>query len=111
MPGINDTAFPPDYPDVLGTITGGARLNVELVLCAFAVYPTSTAIGQPLEELVLLQNTCDKAIQVDVTVQLPRKNSQGNRMSLFTSKAEIRVFLQWIETGSTHIPIVSHLPA
>src|SRR5450432_3524308 len=110
MPGNNDTAFPPDYPDVLGTITGGVRLNVELVQCAFAVYPQSTAIGQPLEALVLLQNICDKPIQVDLTVQLPRKDSQGNRMSLITPKDEIKVTLQGGETGLLHMPIVPHLP-
>ncbi len=100
----------PDYPDVLGTITGGPRLNVDAAQCAFAVYPRSTAIGQPFEALVLLQNACDKPIQVNVTLQLPRKDSAGNRVSLITPKDAILVNLQPAETGILHIPIVPHLP-
>ena len=88
-----------DYPDVLGTITGGSRLNVELVQCAFGVYPTSTALGQPFEALVLLQNICDRPLQVTVTVQLPRKDSNGNRMSVIAAKDEITGFFYQFKRG------------
>src|ERR1044071_1767619 len=110
MPGTTDTNAVLDYPDVLGTITGGSRLNVELIQCAFAVYPPSTALGQPFEALVLLQNICDRPLQVNVAVQLPRKDSNGNRMSVITSKDEVLITLQGGETGLLHIPIVPHLP-
>jgi hypothetical protein len=110
MPGNIDPNTVPDYPDVLGTITGGSRLNVELVQCAFAVYPSSTALGQPFEALVLLQNICDRPLQINVAVQLPRKDSNGNRMSVITSKDEVLITLQGGETGLLHIPIVPHLP-
>src|SRR5258708_3953624 len=110
MPTTTPASAPPDYPDVLGTITSGARLNVEVAQCAFAVSPPSSAVGQPLEGLVLLQNVCDKPIQVQITVQLPRKDSQGNRMTLITPKDEIMVGMEAAETGLLHIPIVPHLP-
>jgi hypothetical protein len=105
-----DANTPPDLPDVLGTITGGPRLNIEAVQCAFAVYPRSTAIGQPFEALVLLQSACDKPIQVNVLLQLPRKDAAGNRVSLITPKDSILVTLQPAEVGILHVPIVPHLP-
>src|SRR4051812_32947003 len=106
----NTDNIPSDYPDVLGTITGGPRLNVDVVQCAFTVYPRATAIGQPFEALVLLQNACDKPVQVGVSLQLPRKDTSGNRISLITSKDEITVGMQPGETGILHVPIVPHLP-
>src|ERR1041385_2840205 len=110
MPGNVDTNTVLDFPDVLGTITGGSHLNVDLVQCAFGVYPTSTALGQPFEALVLLQNTCDRPLQVIVSLRLPRKDANGNRMSMITAKDEIPVTLQGGETGLLHIPVVPHLP-
>ncbi len=110
MPGNIDSNTVLDFPDVLGTITGGSRLNVDLVQCAFGIYPASTALGQPFEALVLLQNTCDRPLQMNVSVQLPRKDSNGNRMSVITSKDEILTTLQGGETGLLHIPVVPHLP-
>jgi hypothetical protein len=99
-----------DYPDVLGTITGGLRLNVEVVQCAFTVYPRATALGQPFEALILLQNACDKPVQVAITLQLPRKDTNGQRMSLVTGKDEILVGMQPGETGLVHVPVVPHPP-
>src|SRR5579859_3028437 len=99
-----------EYPDVLGTITGGVRLNVDVVQCAFAIYPPSSAVGQPLEGLILLQNACDKPVQVTVYIQLPRKDLAGNRMTLITPKDEIPVSMAAGETGLLHVPIVPHLP-
>src|SRR5579859_7009356 len=110
MAPTTDAKLPLDYPDVLGTITGGARLNVDLVQCALAAYPPSTAVGQPFEGLVLLQNTIDKPVQVDVTLQLPRKDANGNRITMITPKDQVQVTLQGGETGLLHIPIVPHLP-
>ncbi len=110
MPAATDTKLPLDYPDVLGTITGGARLNVDFAQCALAVYPPSTAVGQPFEGLLLLQNIIDKPIQVDVALQLPRKDSSGNRITMITPKDQVQVTLQGGETGLLHIPIVPHLP-
>src|SRR5258708_9576965 len=99
MAQTSDTNLPPDYPDVLGTITGGARLNVDFVQCALAAYPPSTAVGQPFEGLLLLQNMIDKPVQVDVTLQLPRKDVNGNRISMITAKDQAQVTLQGGETG------------
>jgi hypothetical protein len=106
----HESAAPLDYPDVLGTITGGPRLTIDVVQCAFAVYPRGTAVGQPFEALVLLQNICDKPIQVQVSLMLPRKDTSGNRLTLITPKDEIVINMQPGETGMLHMPVVPHLP-
>jgi len=97
-------------PDVLGMITGGARLNISVIQCALAVHPTSIAVGQTLEALLLLQNACDKPVQVQVTIQLPRKDAAGNRLTLISVKEPPVVSMQPGETGLLHIPIVAFPP-
>jgi len=96
-----------ELPDVLGMITGGLRVSVGVVQCAFATYPRATALGQPFEGLLLLQSTCDKSLPVTVTVKLPKKDASGARLNLWTPKEVIQLTLQPAETGLLHIPIVS----
>src|SRR5258707_1646442 len=93
MPGNSNSNAQPEYPDVLGTITGGMGHNIDIVQCAFAGYPPSTAVGQPLEALVLFQNTCDKPIQITASIQLSRKNSQGNPICLVKPQNEIQLWM------------------
>lgn len=105
-----DTTSELDYPDILGMITGGPRLNVEVVQCAFGVHPHAAAVGQPFEALVLLQNACDKPAQVTVTVRLPRKDATGNRINISTPKEVIPINLEASEMGLLHIPVVTSEP-
>lgn len=98
-----------DYPDVLGMITGGPRFSAEVVQCAFGIHPRTFATGQVIEALLLLQNTCDKPVQVSVMPHLPKKDIDGNRLSMITVKDTIQITLPPAETGLVHIP-VSALP-
>lgn len=108
------TAFPPDFngelPDVLGMITGGLRLNLGLLQCAHALYPRTTTAGQPLEALILLQNSADKPLALTLNVRLPKRDSAGNRLTLWTPKEVISLTLQPAEMGLLHIPLVSRPP-
>ena len=36
-----------NYPDILGAITGGARLNVDMVQCALTVRPIQVPSDSP----------------------------------------------------------------
>jgi hypothetical protein len=110
MPDSADPNARPDYPDVLGSITGGTRHVVSVVQCALGVYPRAAVIGQPFEALVLVQNASDQLAQVMVTIQLPRKDTQGRRISLVTTKDVFAFEMQPAEVGLLHIPIVPHLP-
>jgi hypothetical protein len=100
----------PDFPDVMGMVTGGARLSAGAVQYALALYPTSVAVGQALEALVLLQNACDRPIPVAVTLHLPRKDVDGNRMSLIAPKESLTVNLGPGEAGLLHVPIIPYPP-
>ncbi|MHB8627313.1 MAG: hypothetical protein ACYDBJ_11095 [Aggregatilineales bacterium] len=98
------------YPDVLGLLSGGARLTVETVQCALGVYPHGAAIGQPFEALVVLQNLCDQSVPVKVTIKLPRRTATGERLSLFAPRETLDVPLPPGEVGLLHFPILAQLP-
>jgi hypothetical protein len=106
----NPTLSNLSYPDVLGMITGGERIGVDVVQCAFGLHPRSTAVGQPFEALALLQNTCDKTVQVSLALRLPRKDSAGKALTLLTPKDRVQVNLQPGETGLMFLPIVVQAP-
>jgi hypothetical protein len=99
-----------DLPDVLGMITGGARLTLGPVQCAYVLHPHAATIGQPIEALVLLQNVADKPTQVTLTLRLPKRDHSGNRVALWTPRESITLTLQAAETGLLHIPLVSRPP-
>ena len=99
------------YPDVLGTITGGTRANVGVVQCALAVYPRVVVQGKPFEALILLQNICDKPIQIEVAMQLPQKDPEGNRFALTTPQMVIPLELGPGETSLLHAPVTVRSPS
>jgi hypothetical protein len=101
----------PDLPDVLGMITGGLRINIGLLQCAFALHPRATVLGQPLEALIVLQSAANTPLQLNFTVRLPKRDANGNRLALWTPKETIQLVLQPAETGLLHIPIVSRQPS
>ncbi|MCC7207481.1 MAG: hypothetical protein IT323_09250 [Anaerolineae bacterium] len=100
----------PDFPDVLGMVTGGARQSAGAVHYALALYPTSVTVGQALEALILLQNACNRPVPVAVTLYLPRKDVDGNRMSLVAPKENLTVNLGPGEAGLLHVPIIPYPP-
>ena len=98
------------YPDVLGFVSGDNRLTVDCVQAALGIYPTQVAVGQPFELLVLLQNLCDHSITPKAVIQLPRRNSMGERLSLFTPRDTIDVSMAPGEVGLLHVPVRPQLP-
>jgi hypothetical protein len=110
MPGNNTQNTALGYPDVLGMVTGGIRHHAEVVQCAFAVHPTSITVGQALEALVLIQNACDRPIHVRLHLSLPRKDVEGNRISLVAAKEMIPLDLHGGEVGLLHVPIIPFPP-
>ncbi len=93
------------YPDVLGMLSAGARLNTEAVQAAMGIYPKQMAVGQSFEILLILQNIYDQKVEGTVTVQLPKKDAAGNRLLIFTAQETIPVTLGPGEVGLLHIPI------
>jgi hypothetical protein len=99
-----------DYPDILGTITGGRRYEMETLQCALGVYPGGSALGQPFELLVVLQSLIDQPQTVTLTVRLPRKDSAGRRLSFFVPKKQIAQPIGPGEVGVLHIPVIAQPP-
>ena len=99
-----------DYPDVLGAITGGVRLEMETVQVAAGVYPGTTMHGQPFEVLVLLQSKVDKPQEVALAVQLPLRDSHGQRLSFFLPRKQLKITLNAGEVGVVHLPVVAQPP-
>jgi hypothetical protein len=99
-----------DYPDVLGTITGGIRYDFKTVQCALGIYPERSAVGQPFEILVILQSTIDQTQDVELSLRFPRKDSAGNRLSFFTPRRQVKATLGPGEVGLMQIPIIAQPP-
>jgi hypothetical protein len=100
----------PMYPDVLGAITGGTRVSMDQLQFAMGVYPRKTAINQPIEIVLLLQNMVDQSMQVKVGLQLPTQDKKGDPVVIDTPKKTVSLGLRPGEVGVLHLPIVPHPP-
>lgn len=99
-----------DYPDVLGAITGGSRLELDTMQVAAGVYPGKTMHGQPFEILLLLQSKLDQPQEVALALQLPLRDSAGHRLSFFVPRKQLKVNLNPGEVGVVHLPVIVQPP-
>ena len=102
--------FEPLYPDVLGAITGGTRININELQVALGVFPQRTYLNQPLEVVLILQNTVDQPMQVKVGIQLPTEDKKGNPVVIDTPRKIMTLTLRAGEVGVLHTPIVPRPP-
>ncbi|MCA0454456.1 MAG: hypothetical protein LCI00_10815 [Chloroflexi bacterium] len=96
----------PVFPDILGSITGGARFNVNAAQVALAVRPRNVRAGRPFEVILLIQNAADSDLDVTAILQLPQDaKKKPNR---FIAKAErLVVGLRPAEVGYVVLPVTS----
>ena len=102
----------PNYPDVLGAITGGPRLNIDVVQVALAIRPAQIPAGQTGELILLAQNASDQDIDVLIQVELPERD-QAKQKNVFTAaKTKLRIGLRPAEAGSgaAHYRRADHPP-
>lgn len=97
------------YPDVLGMLSAGARLNTEAVQAAMGIYPTKVAPGQSFEILILLQNIYDQKVEGTVTVHVPKRDTVGTVLNIFVAQDHIHVALGPGEVGLLHIPVTPQI--
>jgi hypothetical protein len=95
----------PNYPDILGLLTGGVRQNVGMAQTALAVRPRVVRAGRPFEAILVMQNAYDVPIDVTVIVQLPGRDVKGKKDRFFTDKERILVGLEAAEVGYLKMPI------
>jgi hypothetical protein len=98
-----------NYPDVLGAITGGTRLNNSVVQLALAVRPRVVRAGRPFEVILLVQNASDADIDMTATLQLPEQDAARQKGRFVTKAARLVVGLKPAEVGYVVLP-VSCLP-
>ncbi len=97
----------PNYPDILGAITGGTRLNLDVIQCALAMRPHQIPAGHFAELILLLQNASD--IDVDVTVSpiLPDHDTDKRKGTFSAKNNRLLVGLRPAEVGYVVLPITT----
>ncbi|MBI1277651.1 MAG: hypothetical protein GC179_05950 [Anaerolineaceae bacterium] len=96
----------PLYPDVLGSITGGARISMDKLQCALGIFPTQTYMNQPVEVILILQNMVDQPMQIKVGLQLPSQDKKGHPVVIDTAQKTLAVSMRPGEVGVLRIPII-----
>lgn len=100
-------ASQPNYPDVLGHITGGARLNVSVVQLALAVRPRVSRAGRPFEAILLIQNASDVDVDVTTTLQIPETDAKKQKKRFIAGHERLVVGLRPAEMGYVVLPLSS----
>jgi hypothetical protein len=96
-------------PDVLGSITGGQRANLQWLHVATALRPREVRAGRAFEMLLLIQNLSDLELEVTATLRLPEKDSKGQKDRFLTKAGRLIVKLESAGVGLIMLP-VSSLP-
>lgn len=106
MPSVPE---PINYPDVLGYITGGARVSFKPVQVAIALEPAVTRAGKPIAVYLLLQNASDADLDVVVTLRLPDRDAKGQKERFITRADRLNLKLEAAQVGAVLLPM-STLP-
>jgi hypothetical protein len=94
------------YPDVLGAITGGARISMNELQFALGLFPQYAYLKQPLEVILILQNMVDQNMQVRVAVNLPPQDQRGHPLVVDIPRKMLTLGLRPGEVGVLRMPIV-----
>jgi hypothetical protein len=98
----------PDYPDVLGTITQGARLTLDMADLALAIRPGTPAAAKPFDVILLIQNSASCDLDVTVRLIIPEKDLKGARDRFVTKMVKkIAVGLRAAEVGYVVLPMMA----
>lgn len=96
-----------NYPDVLGAITGGARVNIGVIQAAVALRPRVIWAGRAFEVIVLLQNASDVDVDVIATLKLPEQDVKKQRERFVTKSKRLLVGLKPAEVGYVALPAMT----
>ncbi len=94
-----------NYPDVLGYITGGPRLNAGVTQLALAVRPRVVRAGHPFEAILLIQNASDVAVDLIATLQMPELDARRQRRRFVSKTERLVVGLRAAEVGYVSLPL------
>lgn len=96
-----------NYPDLLGSITGGARYNVNVAQVALGVRPRNVRAGRTLEVILLIQNAADVDIDVTATLQIPTHDAKKKPKRFIAKSERLVVGLRPAEVGYVLLPVTT----
>lgn len=96
---------PPNYPDVLGMLTGGPRCNVNVVQVALAVRPRVVRAGRPFEAVLVVQNAANVDVDVTATLHLPERDAKKQKGQFGSGHTRLLVGLRPAEVGYVTLPV------
>jgi hypothetical protein len=100
----------PNYPDILGYVTGGQRLTINnIVEIAAAVHPPTVRVGRPFEVIAVMQNVTDVNLQVTAVLQLPQKDANKATDRFITKDDRLSITLHPAETGYLILPVSTEM--
>lgn len=97
-----------NLPDLLGAITSGERVNMDVVQVALGVRPRSTPAGRPFDVIVLLQNAADIEVDVAVQMRFPDRDSKKTRNPFVYRQDRVLVGMHPAEVGYLVLPVNSN---
>ena len=98
---------PIQYPDVLGALTGGQRVNFGVIQCALTLRDDRVAAGRTAEALLLVQNACDQTTDVSIQVRVPEQDAKKRKGRFLTHPTKLVLAIKPGEVGYFTIPIAT----
>jgi hypothetical protein len=102
------TNHTPNYPDILGYITHGKRINVNVIQAAVAIRPRIVRTGRNFAVIILIQNAADVDVDITVSFQLPEQDAARNKERFQTEKNRLLIGLRPAEVGFVTLPAYAH---
>jgi hypothetical protein len=103
---VPDHARELNYPDILGLLSGGPFLNLDMIQCAMTVRPAQTPAGRLCDIVVVMQNAADIDVDVTVTLDLPDRDLAGGKGRFSARTSRLLVGLRPAEVGVMTLPIL-----
>ncbi len=97
----------PNYPDILGLITGGDRCNIGMAQVAVAVRPRLVRAGRPFEVILLVQNAADSVIDVSMALHLPGVDAHRQPERFIGKTQRLVVEVKAAEVGYVMLPVTT----
>ena len=97
----------PNYPDILGYITGSDRCNASVVQVALTVRPRVPRAGRPFEAILLIQNAADVDVDVTATLHIPEQDAKKQKNRFIAKSSKLVVGLRPAEVGYVVLPLSS----
>lgn len=88
-----------NFPDILGYITGGERLDLGTVQAIAAVVPSIVKAGKYFRVAVVIQNMTDAPVEMLVVLALPATDANGKKNKFNTRTLRIAIGMQAAEVG------------